>query len=365
MEDLIGLTTEEIATEVARVSGEPAYRGRQVAEWIYRRLVERGEGALTFGSMTDLPIALRDALAAEFSLAPLTQSSVVKDSHDGTVKLVVALPDGPHVEAVLMPDVKRVSVCLSSQAGCPMGCVFCATGTQGLARNLTAAEIVAQFMLLQAHSQRRITHIVFMGMGEPMLNYDNVLRAINILSREVGVSMRHITLSTVGIIPAIKRLADESLALTLAVSLHAANETLRTRIVPVNKNFTIAKLMDACKEYFAKTSRRVTFEYILLREVNDRPSDARELAALLRGFPCAVNIIPYNATSVAEPFQRPEVERIAAFRTILENAGIVVTQRKERGQQIAAACGQLVTEIYRPSASAMPLAVSVATSEGV
>ncbi len=356
---LLGLTTEEIKAVVAEKTGAPAYRGAQIAEWLYRRILpELGGGAkASFDAMTDLPVALRKQLAEHFDVTPLTESDFQSDSRDGTVKIVTALHDGPRVEAVLMPDTKRVSTCLSCQAGCPMACVFCATGTQGLGRNLTAAEIVGQFLALQARSSRRITHVVYMGMGEPMLNYDNVLRSIKILTAEIGLSMRHITLSTVGILPGIEKLAEENLQLTLAVSLHAPNDELRERIVPVHKTYSIKRLMDTCKAYFLKTGRRVTFEYILLREVNDRPQEARELAALLNGFPCAVNLIPYNPTTVAEPFDRPETARVQEFRRILEAKGITVTQRKERGQEIAAACGQLVTERYKPSPTAQTLAV--------
>jgi len=291
---------------------------------------------------------LRNQLAEHFLLHTLTQSTTLKDERDGTVKIATALPDGPHVEAVLMPDDKRVSTCLSCQAGCPMVCVFCATGTQGLGRNLTAGEIVEQFLLLQAQSERRITHVVYMGMGEPMLNYDNVLSSIRILTGEIGLSMRHITVSTVGILPGIERLAEEKLQLTLAVSLHAPSDELRARIVPVHRTYTIRRLLDACRAYFDKTGRRVTFEYVLLAGVNDRPEDAREVAAILKGFPAALNLIPYNPTSVAERFERPDNARVADFRRIVEASGVTVTQRKERGRQIAAACGQLVTELYKP-----------------
>ena len=349
-EGLIGGTTAEIREAVAEATGLPAYRGSQVAKWLYRRMLpEQGGGfAAEFAAMTDLPRTARETLAAQFPTKPLMLSEVHTDQRDGTVKILARLTQGNNpIECVLLPDARRVSVCLSTQAGCPMGCTFCATGTQGLSRNLTTSEIVGQFLLLQAHSPRRITHIVLMGMGEPLLNYDATLKAIRILNAECGVAMRHITLSTVGIVPNIERLAEEDLQLTLAVSLHAANDTLRTRLVPVNKTYPLSRLIPACRQYVAKTHRRLTFEYVLLREVNDRPEDAHELAHLLRGMSAAVNVIPYNPTAVFEPFRRPEPARITAFRTILEQAGIVVTQRKERGQQIAAACGQLVTEAAR------------------
>ena len=360
LDSLVGRTTEELRSMVSAATGLPAYRGTQVAEWLYRRLMPGmgGGGAAEFARMTDLPQSAREALSSHFSLSALTAVETHTDSRDGTAKILARLNDGDHpIECVLLPDTQRVSVCLSTQAGCPMGCTFCATGTQGLTRNLSAAEIVGQFLLLQAHSPRRISHIVLMGMGEPLLNYDAVLRAVQLLNAECGIAMRHITLSTVGIVPNIDKLAAENLQLTLAVSLHAPTDELRTRLVPVNKTYPIAALMTACRRYAEATHRRLTFEYVLLREVNDRPEDAHALAKLMQGMPAAVNVIPYNPTAVFEPFGRPEPARIAAFRAILERAGVVVTQRKERGQQIAAACGQLVTEAawQRPVKRPLPV----------
>ena len=343
---LIGLTTDEIRARFTEM-GLPAYRGSQVAEWLYRRMMpETGGGfAADFAKMTDLPAAVREQLSQEFAGPALELVQQQNDTRDGTLKALAKLTDGGHpIECVLLPDAKRVSVCLSTQAGCPMACAFCATGTQGLTRNLTTAEIVSQFLLLQSLSPRRITHIVLMGMGEPLLNYDATLKAIRILNAECGIAMRHITLSTVGIVPNIDKLAAENLQLTLAVSLHAPNDVLRTRLVPVNKTYPLARLMESCRNYAAQTGRRLTFEYVLLSGVNDEPAHARELVQLLKGTSGAVNVIPYNPTSVAEPFERPDMGRIFAFRRILEDAGVVVTQRKERGRQIAAACGQLVTE---------------------
>ncbi len=359
-DSLIGRTTEEIRALVGEAAGLPAFRGSQVAEWLYRRArPEQGGGfASDFLAMTDLPREARGALAAQFDGPPLLLTQKQEDPRDGTVKALARLKNGGHpIECVLLPDEKRVSVCLSTQAGCPMACAFCATGTQGLTRNLSAGEIVAQFLLLQSLSPRRISHIVLMGMGEPLLNYDAVLKAVRILNAECGIAMRHITLSTVGIVPNIEKLADEHLQLTLAVSLHAPNDTLRTRLVPVNKTYPLDRLMAACRRYAEHTGRRLTFEYVLLRGVNDEPEHAQELARLIKGMPAAVNVIPYNPTSVAEPFGRPDPSRIAAFRNILEDAGVVVTQRKERGRQIAAACGQLVTEATRRRPAERPLPV--------
>lgn len=346
MIELLGQTTQEIKTLVAEVTGAPAYRGAQVAEWLYRRTLpgEQGGAAASFAAMTDLPLAMRDELAKHFAIGECKMVAEQADPRDGTVKIALALRDGPRVEAVLMPDARRVSTCLSCQAGCPMACTFCATGTQGLTRNLDAGEIVAQFLELQARSPRRITHVVYMGMGEPMLNLENVLRSIKILTEEIGLSMRHITLSTVGVLPGIDKLAAEKLQLTLAVSLHAPTDELRRELVPVHRTYTIARLFATCKAYFDRTGRRVTFEYILLKGVNDNPEQARQLASLMKGFPAAVNLIPYNPTDVGQSYQRPDSERVRSFRAILEAAGVTVTQRKERGQEIAAACGQLVAK---------------------
>ena len=359
-ETLIGETTEEIRALVGEAAGLPAYRGSQVAEWLYRRpLPEQGGGfTADFGAMTDLPQSARAALAERFDGPPLVLTQKQEDPRDGTIKALAKLKNGGHpIECVLLPDEKRVSVCLSTQAGCPMACVFCATGTQGLTRNLSTGEIVAQYLLLQSLSARRISHIVLMGMGEPLLNYDAVLKAVKILNAECGIAMRHITLSTVGIVPNIDKLAEENLQLTLAVSLHAPNDALRTRLVPVNKTYPLDRLMTSCRHYAEHTGRRLTFEYVLLRGVNDEPEHARELARLIKGMGAAVNVIPYNPTSVAEPFGKPEPARIFAFRRILEDAGITVTQRKERGKQIAAACGQLVTEATKGRPAERPLPV--------
>ncbi len=361
---LVGETTEEIKLHFERL-GLPGYRGKQVAEWIYRRALpgQGGGASADFGAMTDLPLKLRGELSEQFALAPMATVQEQRDSSDGTIKIVCetrAAGDGLRIESVLMPDERRVSVCLSSQAGCPMACTFCATGTQGLARNLTVGEIIGQFLLLQELSPRPITHIVFMGQGEPLLNLPAVLKAIHILHGEIGLSMRHITVSTVGIVPAMRKLAEADLPINLALSLHAPNDSLRRSIVPRHKD--LEELIGVCRDYFRQTGREITFEYILLGGVNDSAIQARELVTLLRGFPSyTVNLIPYNSTDVTESFQRPAASQIREFRSILADAGLRVTQRKERGHEIAAACGQLVTQAYKPvkpmDAGSIPLSV--------
>jgi len=352
MKHLFGMPTIKIKEELAGSLGGSNYRGKQIADWIYRRALpgQNGGAAADFQTMTDLPADLRKRLGSEYILNPLSIDTIQTDPADGVKKLGLRLEDGAVVEAVLLPDATRVSVCISSQAGCAMGCVFCATGSMGFTRNLEVHEIVAQLLNLQLQSDRRITHVVFMGMGEPLLNTENVIAAIHIIRSEIGISMRHITLSTVGIVKGIDRLADEQIPITLALSLHAPNDELRRRIVPSHKgSSTIAELMSACQRYFDKTGRRVTFEYVLLRGINDRPQDAEELAELLKNFPGALNVIPYNPVDVLERFEKPEIARIRAFRQILEDADITVTQRKERGQRISAACGQLVAAAKKRS----------------
>jgi 23S rRNA (adenine2503-C2)-methyltransferase len=250
------------------------------------------------------------------------------------------MEDGQRIESVLLPYEDRVSVCVSTQVGCPMACAFCATGISGLVRDLTAGEIVDEVLTLQHDSSRRISNVVYMGMGEPLLNYDNVVRSLHLLNDEVGIGMRHITISTVGVTPRIRKLADEKLQVTLAISLHAPNDELRRSIMPAAARYPLHELMQACREYTDRTHRRITFEYLLIHEVNDLPVHARQLAALLKGLLGNVNLIPYNAVE-GLAFRRPPKARVQAFREILEEEGIAVTQRLERGHSISAACGQL------------------------
>jgi 23S rRNA (adenine2503-C2)-methyltransferase len=360
LNQLIGETTEQIRMQIADLAPEP-YRAKQIADWLYRRILpgQGGGAAANLANMSDLPAGLRAQLAERFELAPMDLQQQVRDRRDGTIKIVTATrPDALQIESVLMPDDRRVSVCLSTQAGCPMACAFCATGTQGLARNLTTGEIVGQFLLLQSLSTRPITHVVFMGMGEPLLNFQSLLQSIRVLTGEIGISMRRVTVSTIGIIPAIAKLAAEELPINLAISLHAPNDELRQTIVPGHKSVT--ELVAAARAYFRTTGREITFEYVLLRGVNDNHKEARELADLLKSFPaCTLNLIPYNPTTVAQQFERPDRERIRQFRATLETAKVRVTQRKERGEQIAAACGQLVTQSYRRAKSTQGPAMDI------
>jgi 23S rRNA (adenine2503-C2)-methyltransferase len=294
--------------------------------------------------MTDQPAVLRERLAERFDVG---RSAVVAQqvSRDGTAKLLLRYADGKEIETVVLPYPDRTSVCISSQVGCPVGCVFCATATMGFARNLTAGEMVDQVLTArEASPNGRLTHVVVMGMGEPMLNYDELVRALRLLHEEVGLSYRHLTVSTSGHVPGIRRLAEEGLPVTLALSLHAPNDALRSSLIPLSKKWGVEAVMEAVREYLDKTGRRVTLEYLLLARVNDEEEHARQLADLCRGMITHVNLIPWNPADSFTRFEAPGRGRVRAFRDILESYGITVTERMERGQDIAAACGQLAIE---------------------
>jgi len=334
MKSLVGLSHQELMDVVA-AARQPAYRARQIAAWVYRR------GARSWSEMTDLPLSLREVLSGEWRVGACELAHRT-ESRDGVRKYLLALQDGQTIESVYLPYADRVSVCVSSQVGCPAGCAFCATGLGGLARNLSAGEIADQVLCLQRDNpDRRISHVVFMGMGEPLLNTDAVVASLRLLAGEVGISPRRMTVSTVGVAPGILRLAEEDLPVTLALSLHAPDDALRSRLVPMGRKWRIAEVLDACRAYHQRTGRNLTFEYILLRDVNDSPEQAAALADLLEGLPGNVNLIPYNPVDAATEFAAPPPSRIRAFRDVLERAGRPTTQRMQRGQPIDAACGQL------------------------
>ncbi|MEX0702900.1 MAG: 23S rRNA (adenine(2503)-C(2))-methyltransferase RlmN [Planctomycetales bacterium] len=323
--------------------GEPAYRAGQVRRWLFEKR------AASFDDMADLPRALREALAAEFG-EPLA-SRVVRHqvARDRTEKLLLELADGSTVECVLMREPKRRTVCISTQVGCAMGCVFCASGLLGVKRNLTAGEIIEQVLRADRllDPGERLTNVVVMGIGEPLANLANLLPALETLASGgpqprggLGLSPRRFTVSTVGLPDKIREFAEVGHPYNLAVSLHAPNDRLRTDLVPVNKNIGIAAILDAADHYFEKTGRRVTYEYVLLGGINDGTRHANELAERLRGRHAHVNLIPMNA--VAEmPFRDPTPERVRRFVEILEAAGVAATIRKRKGADIDAACGQL------------------------
>ena len=290
--------------------------------------------------MTDIPLKAREELADRFILSPL-QVQAKQSTEDGVLKLLVHNGDGQGFECVLLPYRDRVSCCISSQVGCALGCEFCATGLGGFERNLTAGEILGQFLLLQKDSRRRISHLSLMGMGEPLHNYEAVVASLRLFHEEVGISYRRMTLSTVGIVPQIYRLAQEGLPINLAVSLHSPFDEVRSSLMPVNRRWPVAELIEASRRYAETTGRKLTFEYLLIDRVTDTPEQAVALAKLIAGIPCYVNLIPFNFVATRQELRRPSRTRIRAFRSCLETHNVSVSQRMELGRDIAAACGQL------------------------
>ncbi|MEB3339984.1 23S rRNA (adenine(2503)-C(2))-methyltransferase RlmN [Okeania sp.] len=328
---LLGLSLTEL-TDWVQQQGQPAYRGKQLHQWIYQK------GAKSLGDITVFSKQWRQEIG-DFPIgrSVINHRSVAPDE---TVKYLLQLSDGNIIETVGIPSYKRLTVCVSSQVGCPMNCDFCATGKGGFIRNLEAREIIDQVLTVQEDFQRRVSHIVFMGMGEPLLNTKNVLAAVKSLNQDVGIGQRLITISTVGIRDRIRQLAEQKLQVTLAVSLHASNQRLREHLIPSAKSYPLSDLVAECREYVKVTKRRISFEYILLAGFNDLPDHARELAKNLRGFQCHVNLIPYNPISEVD-YQRPTQEQIKSFVNALEDQHIAVSVRYSRGLEADAACGQL------------------------
>ena len=328
---LLGLSLSEL-TEWVRQQEQPAYRGKQLYQWIYQK------GARSLEEITVFPKRWREEVAGvAVGRSLVYRRSVAPDS---TVKFLLQLADGNIIETVGIPTQKRLTVCVSSQVGCPMACDFCATGKGGFTRNLTASEIVDQVLTVREEFGRRVSHIVFMGMGEPLLNMDNVVAALRCLNEDVGIGQRAMTVSTVGIRDRIRQLAQYRLQVTLAVSLHASNQKLREELIPSATHYRLEELVAECREYVKLTGRRLSFEYILLEGFNDWPHHAEELAKLMRGFQCHVNLIPYNPINEVD-YRRPSKERIEAFVEELESRKIAVSVRYSRGLEADAACGQL------------------------
>jgi 23S rRNA (adenine2503-C2)-methyltransferase len=360
--NLLGLPQGELESWFAGI-GEKPFRSRQLMQWVYQR------GITDFEAMTDLAKALRQRLG-DSAVIETPRMLSRHDSADGTVKWLFASGSGQAVETVFIPEPGRGTLCISSQVGCALDCAFCATGAQGFNRNLTTAEIVGQVWHAVQTLPRRdngesaVTNVVFMGMGEPLANYRNVVRALDLLLSDLawGLSRRRVTVSTSGIVPHIERLGDDC-NVSLAVSLHAPNDELRSRLVPINKLHPIADLLDACWTYAAKRANRfITFEYVMLRDVNDAPGHADELAKLLRGRPAKVNLIPFNPFAGSE-FERSSAETIRQFQERLRQRGLVVTTRKTRGDDIDAACGQLagkVSDRVRVRLSEKPIRIATA-----
>lgn len=328
---LLGLTLVELKDWV-KSQNQPEYRGQQLHQWIYQKGVH---------SLSDITVFSKQwrETVKDF---PIGRSTIHHRavSSDGTIKYLLKLADGQIIETVGIPSEKRLTVCVSSQVGCPMGCDFCATGKGGFIRNLERHEIIDQVLTVQEDFGRRVSHIVFMGMGEPLLNLENVVGAVKSLNEDVGIGQRNITISTVGIRDRILQLAECHLQVTLAVSLHASNQQIREKLIPSAKAYRFEELIEECREYVKITGRRVSFEYILLSELNDLPQHAIELANHARGFQSHVNLIPYNPIQEVD-YQRPSTYRIKDFVATLQQRHIAVSVRYSRGLDADAACGQL------------------------
>lgn len=348
MQSIKTLTLDELTANLAN-RGEPAYRAKQIVSWLYERRVRN------FSDMSNLPASLRDRLGKEFDDQPL-EVVAKTGSHDTTQKFLFRLRDNQLVETVLIPAspalygsaADRRTLCVSSQVGCAYGCKFCASGLDGWKRNLDAGEIVEQLLSVEAASGERVNNIVFMGMGEPLSNYDNLMRAISIINAPwgVGIGARHITVSTSGLVPRIRELADQPLQIRLAISLHGATDFVRDQIMPVNRKYPLAELLDACDYFRSRKKQKITFEYILIEGVNDTLDDARELAKIARQLEAKINVIPYNSVDGLN-WVRPSETAQDAFMDVLRRGAASATIRREKGHDIAAACGQLRLQTER------------------
>jgi 23S rRNA (adenine2503-C2)-methyltransferase len=335
--NLVGMLPSQLE-DLAVDLGASRYRGRQIATWLYRK------GVVDLEKMSDLPKDFRAALAARAAATP-PEVERATPSQDGSRKLVFRLDDGSRISAVVMPDDGRMTLCLSTQVGCGYACAFCLTGTMGLTRNLSAAEIVGQLLAANATlaEGEHITHIVFMGMGEPLANYAALVQPLRVLTDAklgLGFSPRRITVSTVGLVSGIERLGAENLKVNLAISLHAASDEVRSRLMPVNRAWSLDALMTAVRKYPLAPRQSVFFEYVMLEGINDSPEEAQRLVRLLRGVRAKVNLIPFNDWD-GSTFQRPPLARILAFQSILLDGGVTTTVRWSKGEDIGAACGQL------------------------
>lgn len=339
MQNIYDLTFDDLQAQL-KTWGQPTFRAKQIWSWLYEKRVD------DFDAMTNIPKGLRERLQSEMTFGTLTLVTEQRSS-DGTIKRAYALPDGKLIESVLMvyTDGRRTA-CISTQAGCAMGCVFCATGQMGFSRHLTITEIFEQAMIFArelAAKDERLSNVVLMGMGEPFHNYDASVGVLRRMMADLEIGARHLTVSTVGMVPQIRQFADEGLQVKLAISLHAANDNARGALLPVNKRWDIAELIDACRYYIDKTGRRVTFEWALIHGETDTPEQAHELGRLLKGLLCHVNVIPLNPTK-GYGGQPSEVSATNNFITILESYGVSATVRVRRGIDIDAGCGQLTTK---------------------
>lgn len=331
--------TLPVLTEWFVSHGEKPFRARQIFHWLYQKRVE------DFGKMTDMSKTLKEKLERHFFISRLTRAQQAH-SEDGSIKYSFALQDGLRIESVLMPHRDHYTVCVSSQVGCAMGCDFCMTAKMGWIRNLSAGEIIDQ--ILEAWKDlphgEVVRNIVFMGMGEPFHNYDNLITTLEIILADVGFnfSSRRVTVSTSGLVPQINRFGQESVKANLAVSLNGVNDTIRSQLMPVNKTYDLKKLIDGCLAYPLESRKRITFEYILIRDLTDDMADAKRLIRLLHGLKFKINLIPYNESSGSK-YKRPSWDRIQTFQNYLLNHGVTATLRISKGQDIQGACGQLIT----------------------
>ena len=334
MKNLLDYTLDELAVWL-KENGESAFRAKQVFSWIYK-------GVWDFDGMKNLPKSLKEKLNENFSILIPEIVESFKSSDDDTRKLLLALNDGNLIECVIMKYKHGNTICISTQVGCRMGCKFCASTIDGRVRNLTSGEILSQIMVAQKELGERISNIVLMGSGEPLDNYDNVIKFLREVNAEYGfnIGQRHITLSTCGLVPKIYELADEGMTITLAISLHAFNDEKRREIMPIANKYSIKEILDACEYYIEKTNRRVTFEYSLVKDINDSKEDAKALGQLLKGMLCHVNLIPVNEVK-ENSFKRSSDKTIETFAEILKDKWIEATVRREMGSDINAACGQL------------------------
>jgi len=338
--DIRSLAPGQLETLVAEL-GWPTFRSRQLRQWL-------DNGVTDFSQMTNLPAAMREQLSERYVVPGVRIAKKLVSAIDGTVKYLFELSDGETVESVLMHYHHGWSQCLSTQVGCRMGCSFCATGMGGLIRNLTASEMVAQIEEAQRDCGIRVSSVVLMGMGEPLDNFEQVTRFLDMLGTEGGVhiGMRHISLSTCGLVDKIRLLMEKEYAITLSISLHAPNDALRSRLMAVNRRWPVEELLEVCREYIARTGRRISFEYAMIRGVNDTDECALELAGRLKGMLCHVNLIPANEVE-GKSHRRSSRERLESFQSLLEKQGITTTIRRTLGADIQASCGQLKRQADR------------------
>ena len=334
MDDLKNFDLNKLK-EIIKNFGFEQFRAKQVYEWIYNK------EELDIVEMKNLPEKLRQKLKQNYTLSSL-KIKQIQESKDGTKKILYELKDGYKIESVLIPDDDRTTLCISSQAGCGCGCRFCATGKLGFKRNLETAEIIEEFILAEKENKKKIDNLVFMGMGEPLLNWENVKKAILIISDKSGrnFSQSRITVSTIGIVPKIKEIAESDLKFYLAISLVAADDKMRSELVPFNEKYGLKDIIEISRYYNEKTEREITYEYVMLQNKNDSDEDAKKIIKILKGIKCKINLIPYNVNEKFE-FKKPETERVLKFQKILLDAGFKVFIRKEKGSDISAACGQL------------------------